>query len=662
MTHTERRTTLSNARYLTKSRFTLALKCPTKLFYTGKTRQYANRQLDDEFLAALAEGGFQVGELAKVMHPGGIEVTATGNAEALTQTSELLKQHTVTLYEAAIAHGPFLVRVDVLKKVGDAVCLIEVKAKSFDSRDEFAFKGKRGGWVKDMLPYLQDIAFQRFVLAQAFPDWRIRSNLMMADTSKVSTVSGLNQRFKIQRGAEARQRVLVRPGTTSETIGAPILAEVNVDPYIDELLSVPLTAPGAAGPFAEIAYHWARHYAEDRKVQPVIGAHCARCEFRADAEDPVASGFHECWQDAKGWSRAEVDAGTVLDIWNFRRKDALIELGVLRLSDVTKEHIGYREADVGLSTSQRHWMQASGQWPGGGEFFMDRDYMRAEMATWEYPLHFIDFETARVAIPFYAGQRPYANIAFQFSHHRIDRDGTVIHASEYLSLERGVSPNYEFTRRLKSAVGAGGSIFMWTAHENTTLRAILRELEDDRAPPDDTDELIAFLKEMTRETGVREGRRAMYDLCDLAKKAFFHPATKGSSSLKKVLPAVMASSDYLRERYGRPVYGSQGGIVSKNFKDWQWWQAAGEAPLNPYELLPPVFDDLPRELLDGLDADEEMQLAEGGAATTAWARIQFEETDGLEVDRVAAALRRYCELDTLAMVMVYEAWKGWLER
>src|SRR5690606_15006985 len=118
----------------------------------------------------------------------------------------------------------------------------------------------------------------------------------------------------------------------------------------------------------------------------------------------------------------------------------------------------------------------------------------------------------------------------------------------------------------------------------------------------DTDELIAFLKEMTRETGVREGRRAMYDLCDLAKKAFFHPATKGSSSLKKVLPAVMASSDYLRERYGRPVYGSQGGIVSKNFKDWQWWQAAGEAPLNPYELLPPVFDDLPRELLDGLDA------------------------------------------------------------
>lgn len=564
------------------------------------------------------------------------------------------------MYEAAICHGPYLVRVDILRKVGDEVELIEVKAKSFDSRDPFAFKGKRGGWVKDMLPYLQDIAFQRFVLAQAHPAWRIRSHLMMADTSKVSTVSGLNQCFRIQRGANGRQRVLVRPGTTLKSIGAPILTAVNVDAHVDELLALPLSAPGVSGPFADVAAYWAAHYANDRKLPPVMGTHCAKCEFRAKAGEPLASGFHECWRDAKGWSRADVDAGTVLDIWNFRRKDALIEQGILRLPEVTKEHLGYKEGDDGLSTSQRHWMQVSGRWPGGGEFFIDRDRMRAEMATWDYPLHFIDFETARVAIPFYAGQRPYANIAFQFSHHRVDRDGTVTHASEFLSLERGVSPNYEFTRELKKAVGARGTIFMWTAHENTTLRAILDELETDPEPPPDAADLMTFLESVTRETGSREGARAMYDLCDLAKKSFFHPATKGSSSLKKVLPAVLASSPYLRERYGLPVYGTATGIKSKNFKDWQWWRAVDGIPVNPYSLLPPVFDDLPPEVLDGLDADEEFQLAEGGAATTAWARIQFEETNALEVDPVAAALRRYCELDTLAMVMVYEAWRDWV--
>ena len=51
-------------KYLTKSRFKLATECPTKLFYTGK-QEYANTSLDNPFLEALADGGYQVGELAK---------------------------------------------------------------------------------------------------------------------------------------------------------------------------------------------------------------------------------------------------------------------------------------------------------------------------------------------------------------------------------------------------------------------------------------------------------------------------------------------------------------------------------------------------------------------------------------------------------------------
>ena len=57
-------------KYLTKSRFNLATKCPTKLFYTGK-KKYVNKSLDNPFLEALAEGGYQVGELAKHYYPGG---------------------------------------------------------------------------------------------------------------------------------------------------------------------------------------------------------------------------------------------------------------------------------------------------------------------------------------------------------------------------------------------------------------------------------------------------------------------------------------------------------------------------------------------------------------------------------------------------------------
>ena len=52
-------------RYLTKSRFKLALECETKLFYTKKEDKYADQNFENSFMKSLAEGGFQVGELAK---------------------------------------------------------------------------------------------------------------------------------------------------------------------------------------------------------------------------------------------------------------------------------------------------------------------------------------------------------------------------------------------------------------------------------------------------------------------------------------------------------------------------------------------------------------------------------------------------------------------
>ena len=79
-------------RYLTKSRFKLAVECPTKLFYTGK-KDYANLKNDNDFLKALADGGFQVGELAKLMYPEGQEIEFNGNFQAaIEKTKEFLKQ------------------------------------------------------------------------------------------------------------------------------------------------------------------------------------------------------------------------------------------------------------------------------------------------------------------------------------------------------------------------------------------------------------------------------------------------------------------------------------------------------------------------------------------------------------------------------------------
>jgi hypothetical protein len=51
-------------RYLTKSKFKLALECTAKLYYQSN-KAYKKNKLDNDFLKTLAKGGFQVGELAK---------------------------------------------------------------------------------------------------------------------------------------------------------------------------------------------------------------------------------------------------------------------------------------------------------------------------------------------------------------------------------------------------------------------------------------------------------------------------------------------------------------------------------------------------------------------------------------------------------------------
>src|SRR4051812_22549672 len=103
-------------RYLTKSRFKVAYECPTRLFYLDKPDEYGNNDLNNAFLKSLAEGGFQVGALAKLYYPGGVEIETLDADQAVAQTQQLLKQERVTIYEAAIRIDQCLIRIDILRK------------------------------------------------------------------------------------------------------------------------------------------------------------------------------------------------------------------------------------------------------------------------------------------------------------------------------------------------------------------------------------------------------------------------------------------------------------------------------------------------------------------------------------------------------------------
>jgi hypothetical protein len=74
---------------------------------------------------------------------------------------------------------------------------------------------------------------------------------------------------------------------------------------------------------------------------------------------------------------------------------------------------------------------------------------------------------------------------------------------------------------------------------------------------------------------------------------------------------------------------------------------------NPYNLLHPVFENWSNDELDELLSDVE-DLNNGGAALTAYGFLQYTDMSQQERDKITEALLRYCELDTLAMVMLWE--------
>lgn len=660
----------SNPRYLTKSRFKLALECPTKLFYTGKP-EYLDNSADNSFLAALAEGGYQVGALACLHYPGGVLVDDFGYAAQLERTRQRLQRDEVTISEAALEAEGLFVRVDILRKRGSDIELIEVKAKSYHPEKNGDFRGAKGQIDSGMKPYLYDVAFQAHVASRALPGLRIRSLLMMADTSAVTTVDGMNQRFRVRREGSGL-KVLLAPGTDASTIGAPILRAVPVDDQVAQLQAESLKIGSETLSFEHAIRRLAVAYRDDVRIDPKPSAACGACQFKASAPPASGeprSGFHECWKAALGWSDSDFEGGTVLDLWNFPRKAELIDQGVLKLSQVQRDDLKYSGEppdENGMTRAHRQWYQCRADWPGGGSFYFDREGFEFAARDWKYPLHFIDFETCAVAIPFGRGRRPYETVAFQFSHHVMHADGRVEHRDQFLEATPGVDPCVPFLRALRDALSTDdGTIFRWAAHENTVLNQLRVRLLTETSPPADATDLVTFIESITtrKEDGVEiAGARSMVDLCKLAERFYFHPSTRGSSSLKKVLPALIASSPFLKDIYGQPIYGTAA-MPSRNVAEGvAWWVEKEGLVRDPYDLLPKVFADVSREEQDTLNAAVAPELQDGGAAMAAYARLQFEDLDPGARARIETALLRYCELDTLAMVMALQAWTSGLSQ
>lgn len=192
-------------------------------------------------------------------------------------------------------------------------------------------------------------------------------------------------------------------------------------------------------------------------------------------------------------------------------KATIEEEGIIDLRDVPDKLLNDKQCRV-----KRHTLS--------GDVYFDAKNAEAALAPHKLPAYFIDFETIQFAVPIWAGTRPYQQIPFQFSCHRLSSNGKLEHDA-FLDLSGG-DPSNAFASSLIEACGESGPVFVYNAaFEKTRIKELAERFTDLKQA------LLAINKRVV-------------DLLPVAEKHFYHPSQHGSWSIKKVLPAVAPELRY----------------------------------------------------------------------------------------------------------------------
>jgi hypothetical protein len=177
-----------------------------------------------------------------------------------------------------------------------------------------------------------------------------------------------------------------------------------------------------------------------------------------------------------------------------------------------------------------------------GKAYFDAAGAAADLAPYKLPATFLDFETITFAVPIWKGTRPYQQIPFQFSAHRIARIGKLEHKS-FLDLS-GQDPSEGFAEALVDACGRMGPVFVYNAGFET---ARIKELA------------LRFPRLRQALLAINE---RIVDLLTVARKRYYHPSQEGSWSIKKVLPAIAPDL-----RYDALEGIQDGGLAMEGFRE-----------------------------------------------------------------------------------------------
>ncbi len=250
----------------------------------------------------------------------------------------------------------------------------------------------------------------------------------------------------------------------------------------------------------------------------------------------------------------------------------LLELGIIDIRDVPD--------DFKLSDKQQVHVTAAKT----GSTIINREKINERLDSWAYPHHFLDYETFNYAIPQFDGVRPFQQMCFQYSLHTVRENGGEMEHHQFLALQGEANPPLALAAKLQEHMsGELGTVFVWyepfEKTRNDEMAAMFPEFAD-------------FFAEVNANT---------QDLMKIfSDNLYVHPAFKGSSSIKKVLPVLCPHLSY-----------------------------------------------------------KELGIGDGMTASISWYRAAtWDNMDAHAREQIFKDLEKYCHLDTLAMVEIFNVLKA----
>lgn len=608
--------------YLSKSDFKVAQDCPAKLWY--KKQNFPSAFDNNEYMLMLADGGYMVGKMAQLLYAGGILIEGKSE-ECVKRTEELLLQENVVLFEPAIQINNKLIRIDILVKNGNKFQLIEVKSKSFDSVNyQLSQQNNKKYFDSEWDPYFEDVTFQKYVIQEKFPESKIDCFLLLPDKSKATPIEGLISWFKLREvnyTGRFRSVEVDFTGDLEQLKSGHILSWLDVNDEVQKRLKNVI----------EKSSLYIKSLIDGKRIETPLEYTCASCEYKLTDEQNSISGFETCW---KKLATAKDKKGSIVphilslgQLGNINRMNEqginkLIQSGKVALKDIPIDFMynkdrkpAYNGRPLYQLTEKKEFMKS--------EFF-------DTISDITYPLFFVDFETSQMAIPYHANMRPYEKVLFQWSCHMIEKPGAEPKHFEWINTEEKY-PNIEFGKSLMNLIKYNGTILTWSSYENTQLKSLAEVILSQDEP---NDELLNWLKYVAKFDKENENENTMIlDMNKLALKYYFHPIMGGRTSIKVTLPAVLNATKSER--------------IKKWLNSEQLYKVGQSGIINPYDLLPKM------EIMEQSET-----LKDGSGAMRAYQDMLYGiYKDNPEVkETYKNGLLKYCKLDTLAMVIIWEHW------